>query len=64
MNATLIKLMIEPALRRLGSLVGTYTSTLNLESGDMATLQAAIPVIIGVLFDLAHSHIAAKLGWK
>jgi hypothetical protein len=60
----LIKLMIEPALRRVGTLLGTYTATLNLDSGDTATLQAAIPIVIGLVFDLAHSHIAAKLGWK
>jgi hypothetical protein len=56
--------MIEPALRRLGAILGTYTATLNLESSDTATLQAAIPIVLGLAFDLVHSHLAQKLGWK
>jgi hypothetical protein len=60
----LLKAMIEPALRRVGSILGAYTATLSLESGETATLQAAIPIVLGVAVDLIHSQLAERLGWK
>lgn len=60
----LLRQILLPVSRRLGTLVGSYLTALNVPADDTATVVAAIPILVGVLVDLLHSNVAQLKGWK
>lgn len=61
---TLIKQIIAPLTRRLGTMAGTALAALNVSKDETDVVVAAIPIVVGLIVDLAHSAIAGKAGWK
>jgi hypothetical protein len=50
---TLLRKMIVEAAERFGTAIGATLAALGIASEDISILVAAVPVVLGVLFDIA-----------
>jgi hypothetical protein len=64
MYAILIKQMLAPVLRRIGTAVGAWLSAQQVPQDDANAVMVAIPVVVGILIDVLHSNFAGKWGLK
>lgn len=53
----IINALIKPATARLGTAIGTYLTALGVAADDIGTVLAAVPVVVGVMVDLATRRI-------
>jgi len=60
----LLRQIILPLARRLGTLAGAFLTSQQIPSDDVTTIVAAIPVLVGVLIDIGHSRLASARGWS
>lgn len=60
----LIKQMLLPASRKLATAVGTFLGGYGLAQEQVTQIEALIPMLVGVMIDVAHSALAEKKGWK
>jgi hypothetical protein len=59
-----MKQIISILSRRLGTFGGGLVTILELPPHETSVLQAAVPIVVGLVFDTIHSALAQKLGWK
>jgi hypothetical protein len=52
MLTVIYETFIRPASQRLGTLLGTYLTAQGVAQDDITVLATALPVALGVLFDL------------
>jgi hypothetical protein len=60
----MLRQIILPISRRLATVVGSALTAYGVGADDVSTVTASIPVILGLVFDVAYSNVAAKRGWK
>lgn len=60
----IIKNIIMPITRRLGSTIGAYLAALGMAQPDIATVVAALPLVVGTIIDLIYTNVAQRKGLK
>jgi hypothetical protein len=53
----LIDAIIRPVGQRVGTLVGSFLTSQGIAADDVSIIAAAIPVVIGVCFDLVQRSL-------
>lgn len=48
----LVETIIRPFAQRIGTALGAYLTTLGMAQNDISVLVAAVPVALGLMFDL------------
>lgn len=58
-----MKALLSRLARRAGTFGGGMITALDLPPHETSILQAAVPIVVGLLFDTFHSHLRDKWGW-
>ena len=57
---TIVDELLRPIVRRISSNLGTLLAALGVASGDITIVLAAVPVLIGLVVDLALSYLERR----